>query len=307
MQEDKTPPGGSELAPIVDSNTVEEVAPGVRIIPDHRVPLVPNVGIVLGDDAALVIDTGMGPKNGQRVLDTARRVAGERKLYLTVTHFHPEHGFGAQVFRPEATILYNRQQLDDLRRKGTGYLELFHTFGDHVSEQLEGVEFVDPHVCYTSEAEVDLGNRKVILRAVGQAHTLGDQIIYVPDEEVIFAGDLIETRIFAIFPYFPPDDVDVNGTKWIEVLRRIEEMNPRVIVPGHGEVGGVERATVAREYITMLREETFARVDQGMDAEAIIQDLAPSVREKHPDWDSPEWIEFGIRCFYDECTGERSG
>src|SRR2546421_13083673 len=83
--------------PIVRGEPVE-VSDGVFVIPDNRVELVPNVGIVVGTQAALVIDTGLGPRNGAYVLEQARRLAPERRLYLTITHFHPEHGFGAQAF-----------------------------------------------------------------------------------------------------------------------------------------------------------------------------------------------------------------
>ncbi len=107
--------------PVVRGEPVE-VASGVFVIPDDRVPLVPNVGIVVGERAALVVDTGIGPRNGRYVLGQARRLAGDRPLYLTTTHFHPEHGFGAQAFRGAATIIYNRAQRDELRRKGGAYL-----------------------------------------------------------------------------------------------------------------------------------------------------------------------------------------
>src|SRR3954468_698366 len=90
-----------------------EIAEGVHVIPDNRVPLVPNVGIVVGDRAALVIDTGLGPRNGAHVLDQARRLAGHRALYLTMTHFHPEHGYGAQAFAGAATIVAPRAQRDE--------------------------------------------------------------------------------------------------------------------------------------------------------------------------------------------------
>lgn len=70
-----------------------EVADGVLVIPDGRVPLVPNVGFVIGDHAVLVIDTGAGPRNGAYVREHAKRLAGGRLVYLTTTHFHPEHGF----------------------------------------------------------------------------------------------------------------------------------------------------------------------------------------------------------------------
>ena len=119
-------------APIVRGEPVK-VAEGVFVIPDHRVPIVPNVGIVVGDRAALVIDTGLGPRNGTYVLDQARRLAAGRPLYLTITHFHPEHGFGAQAFKGAATILYNRAQRDELRRKGAAYLDLFTGLGPDIA------------------------------------------------------------------------------------------------------------------------------------------------------------------------------
>ena len=103
-------------APIVRGAPVE-VSDGVFVIPDERVPLVPNVGIVVGGYAALVIDTGMGRRSADHVLETAKELSGGKPLYLTITHFHPEHGFGAQVFEGDATIIYNRAQRDELRRR----------------------------------------------------------------------------------------------------------------------------------------------------------------------------------------------
>ena len=115
--------------PTVDTSGVREIASGVWVIPDHRVPLVPNIGIVLGSDAALVVDTGMGRENGQSVLATAKRLAGDRKLMLTLTHFHPEHGYGAEPFKGNADIIYNREQATELADKGEAYLGMFRGMG----------------------------------------------------------------------------------------------------------------------------------------------------------------------------------
>jgi Metallo-beta-lactamase superfamily len=120
-----------------------EVADGVLVIPDGRVPLVPNVGFVIGDHAVLVIDTGVGPRNGAYVLEHARRLAGGRPVYLTTTHFHPEHGFGAQVFKDQATIIYNRPQRDELHRKGAAYIEMFKGLGPDIAAEIAGVELTD--------------------------------------------------------------------------------------------------------------------------------------------------------------------
>lgn len=285
-------------APTVVPEGIAEIAPGVWVIPDRRVPLVPNIGIVVGEDAVLVVDTAMGPANGARVLAAAKKKADGKRLLVTVTHFHPEHGFGAQVFRDEATIVYNRDQRDELDDKGAGYVELFRTFGPAVAEALEGVELVDPHDVYDGETELDLGGRTVQLRTWGVAHTRSDQVVFLPEERILFTGDLVEERIFAIYPHFPPDDADVDGNRWIEVLRRLEELGPAVVVPGHGAVGDASVITTAREYHELLRDETLRLAAEGHTEEEVVARLEPEIQARYPDWDQPEWIGFGIRSFY---------
>jgi glyoxylase-like metal-dependent hydrolase (beta-lactamase superfamily II) len=285
-------------APTVVEKGITEIAPGVWVIPDRRVPLVPNIGIVVGEDAALVVDTAMGPANGSRVLAAAKEKAQGKPLLVTVTHFHPEHGFGAQVFRDEARIVYNRDQRQELQDKGAGYVELFKTFGPAVAGALEGVELVDPHDVYDGETELDLGGRTVQLRTWGVAHTRSDQIVWLPDERILFTGDLVEERIFPIYPYFPPDDADVDGGRWIDVLRRLEELDPAVVVPGHGAVGDAGVIAVAREFHEALRDETLRLATEGLDVEQVVARLEQELQARHPDWEQPEWIGFGIRSFY---------
>ena len=296
---------GPPPAPIVNG-TPREVADGVFVVPDGRVPLVPNVGIVLGEDRALVVDTAMGPANGSRVRAFADELAGPRQLLLTITHFHPEHGFGAQVFG-DATIVYNRAQLDELHDKGGAYLEMFRTFGDGVAAQLEGVELVDPDETYDGGVErIDLGGRHVELHDIGRAHTRGDQVVFVPDERVLFTGDLVEERCFAIFPWFPPDDADVDGELWIAALERLEALDPRIVVPGHGDVGGPDVIATVREYLVQLRDETRASAEAGLDADAAAEQIDASMRALHPDWVQPEWIVFGVRHFHAAWSSQQS-
>jgi glyoxylase-like metal-dependent hydrolase (beta-lactamase superfamily II) len=292
-------------APVV-SGTPQEIADGVYVVPDHRIPLVPNVGLILGSERLLVVDTAMGPSNGSRIRSFADELAGERGLALTITHFHPEHGFGAQAFRDVWTV-YNSAQLAEFRAKGAGYLELFRTFGPAVAEQLEGVEFVDPDETYDGPVRsLDLGGRTVELRTWGTAHTLGDQVVWLPAERILFTGDLVEERCFAIFPFFPPDDADVDGTKWIGVLEQLEALQPSIVVPGHGAVGDASLIGVVREYLTSLRDESFALAAAGVDIEAAVAQLEASMRSRHPDWVQPEWIGFGVGHFYAVWSGQQS-
>jgi glyoxylase-like metal-dependent hydrolase (beta-lactamase superfamily II) len=284
--------------PVVRGEPVE-VADGVFVIPDGRVPLVPNIGIVLGTRSALVVDTAMGPQNGKVVLDHARRVAGERRLILTVTHFHPEHAFGAQVFADHATIVYNRAQREELRRKGPAYIEMFRGFGESVAESLEGTELVDPDIVYEGEAEIDLGGRTARLYTWGLAHTGSDQVVFLPEERLLFGGDLFETRMFPIVPYFPPDDVDVDGPRWMEVLDRLLALDPAIVVPGHGEVTDASVISGVRAYFSHLQAEAARLKAAGRSADEAIAELEPAIRERWADWDNPEWIGFAVRLFHD--------
>ena len=284
--------------PNVDLSALSDVAKGVFVIGDRRVPLVPNIGVVVGDDAALVVDTGMGPENGKTVLAIAKELAGSRPLTLTLTHFHPEHGFGAQVFKGVARILYNEAQRDELKRKGEGYLAMFRTFGPAVAAALEGTTLVEPDEVYAGPSTtIDLGGRFVELRAAGMAHTRGDQTVHVPDCEVVFTGDLVQERMFPIFPWFPPDDVDIDAANWVRVLARLGAEEPRIVVPGHGIQAGPEIIRMVRDYMIDLGQRVRSRHDKGEDLEAIVASLGPEVRSEHSNWSQPEWVDFAIRYF----------
>ncbi len=279
-----------------DSET--EIAPGVFVFPDERVNLVPNVGIVLGDDAALVVDTGMGPANGDAVLAAARRLAGERRLLLTVTHFHPEHGFGAARFADAARIVYNARQAEELAESGEEFIELFKTFGPEVAAALDGVELIQPHETFTGETALDLGGRTVVLREEGGAHTAGDLVVLVGDAKVLFAGDLVENRFFPIVF----GDV-ADGPAWIETLERLGRAGAEIVVPGHGAVGGPELITAFRDYLVDVRDSVAARLERGEGVDQVAAELGPEVRERYADWDNTEWIDFAVRNFYAKLSG----
>lgn len=261
------------------------------VIPNDHVGLVPNIGVVGGTDAVLVVDTGLGVANASEVLAFASEIARGRRIHLTTTHFHPEHAFGASVF--SGGYLVNRAQALDLDRKGAGYLEMFRGFGGAVADRLAHVSVPVPDEVFDGVRTLDLGGRSVVLRPTGRGHTLGDQVVEVPDAGVLFTGDLAETGQFAIFPWFPPHDTDVSGVGWIEVVDRLIESTPRIVVPGHGTVGGPEVLAGVRDYLCELRDETWRRRDSA--------DVAAEVRavlvERYPEWTGQEWIERGVACF----------
>ncbi|MER6207373.1 MBL fold metallo-hydrolase [Streptomyces sp. NPDC001073] len=282
--------------PVVHITEVRELDRDVVVVPDGRVQLVPNIGVIGGRDAVLVVETGLGPRNAERVLEFAAEYARGRRIYLTTTHFHPEHAFGAQAFAGEATFLVNRAQAEDLKVKGAGYLDMFRGLGAPVARQLEGVVLPEPDLVYDDAYDLELGGRVVQLRATGRAHSRGDQVVRVPDAGVLFTGDLVEAGQFAIFPWFPPYDTDVSGTRWIAVMERLAGEGARVVVPGHGAVGGPELLADVRDYLRLLRDETWVRRDSAMSEETIVEEVRALMVERYPEWAERDWIDKGVGC-----------
>lgn len=286
-------------APSVQTSFPRAVAKGVWVFPDHHVNYVPNVGIIEGNDSVLVVDDGLGPRNGARVLTAARAIAKGRTLVVTSTHFHPEHAFGTQAFTGFARYVISSAQADELAEKGSAYIKLFSTFGPDVAKALEGTRIVAPDEKYSGERKVlDLGGRKVELRAM-PAHTRGDEVIYLSDAGVIFCGDLVEEGFFPILP-----DADSNGHRWIQVLQSIEELKPRVVVPGHGLVGGPDRVVVIRKYLQTVERRVNELVKSGRSQPQIVATLTPELKALHPGWRNAVFIPYQIANFFGLAVGQ---
>jgi len=285
-------------APMIPDVAPEEIGANVYVIPDHRIDLVPNVGIVVGEDAVLVVDTGMGLANGRRVLERARELAAGRPLLLTLTHFHPEHGFGAQAFEGEAVLVYNRVQKEELDEKFAEFVEMFSGFAPAIADILADVRLVVPRITYVDAADIDLGGTTVQLRYFGPAHTRGDQVVFLPGPRILFAGDLVENRFFPILP-----DPDAHGSLWIDLLERLDGLGPAVVVPGHGAVGGAGLIREVRDYLVDVRARVRGLREAGQDLDGIRSVLEPEIRGRYESCDNPMWIAFAIDNFHAELDG----
>jgi glyoxylase-like metal-dependent hydrolase (beta-lactamase superfamily II) len=281
--------------PLIPEVPPQQIDERVWVFTDGRINLVPNIGVVVGDDATLVVDTGMGRRNGERLLERVRELS-DKPLLLTLTHFHPEHGWGAQAFAGAATIVYNRVQREELEEKFGPFVELFSSFGPEIAELLSDVRLVRPHVVYVGdEAELDLGGVTVQLSYHGPAHTRGDQLVLLPSERVLFTGDLVENRFFPILP-----DEDAHGSDWIALLERMEALEATTVVPGHGEVGETALIGEVREYLEYVRTRVAEAVANGATLEAAKSQLEPEIRSRYETWDNEIWIGFAIENFYRE-------
>ena len=167
MSETPAPP-----APVVTADPVE-IADGVYVIPDGRIPLVPNVGIVVGDRATLVVDTGLGERNGRIVLAEARKLSKNTEFYVAATHFHPEHDLGATAFPPNAKMLRSRVQQQDADELGADLNRRFAGFSPSIAELLKGARFRRADILFDGSITLDLGGVHVRVWGVGPTHTRG--------------------------------------------------------------------------------------------------------------------------------------
>ena len=148
---------GPSVPPLVKEGITEKISDHVYVIPDQSVPVVPNVGIIVGSCGTFVIDTGLGARNGQAIMREVGKVSRNNDLYLATTHFHPEHDLGAQGFPPTTKMLRSKDQQADIDEFGLEMAKTFSGFSPLNAELLQGAEFRKADTHFDKEHTVDLG------------------------------------------------------------------------------------------------------------------------------------------------------
>ena len=263
--------------PIVKTEGLRQVSPHIYIIPDNSVPLVPNVGFVIGERGILVIDTGLGPRNGSAVLEVAKELGGSRALYLVTTHFHPEHDLGAQVFPESTTLIRSNDQAKDIAEFGLQLAQVFARRSAINAELLKDADFRKANVTFDRDYALDLGGVKVQLIAMGANHTRGDTAIWVELDRVLFSGD-VAMRAQPVFasPYS-------TIRHWLSSLDRLEALKPAVIVPSHGPTGDAAFISGYRNYLIEVRDRTAADKKAGRTADQTTETVTAAMAERFPD------------------------
>ena len=285
----------SQPAPLVQENKTIRVSEHVFVIPDGRVNLVPNIGIIIGNRATLVVDAGMGPRNGQTVLRELAKVSKNDDLYFTTTHFHPEHMTGVQAFPASTIVIRPEAQQEEVDKKQPEFIHNFSQRTADLKALLQDVKPRPPDILFDREAKLDLGGITVRLLWYGAAHTKGDTFVYVEGDGVLFTGDVVINRFFPIFP-----DGDASGKNWLAILDQLDELHARTIVPGHGEVGDASLVNQERLYLKGIQSRVAELKAQGKSADESAQLLSVEFQKKYPGWDNPGWIADAARHYYAE-------
>ncbi len=277
---------GWRCVPLADlpSLSLAEVAPGVHVH-EGAVALtsaanggaIANLGVIIGSDGIAVIDAGASRAQGEALYAAIRTLSDLPIRYLILTHIHPDHSFGAEVFQEAgAEILAARSFTPAMEARAASYMESYaRQIG---AEALLGTRIVLPDRA-VAEAELSLGADHV-LRLVAQptAHTDNDLTVLHQPSGTLFTGDLVFQGLA------PTLDGSISG--WLEWLETPPQA--RQIVPGHGPapLPWREGAGPVTTYLSNLRDTIRAALAEGRPMSEVINLPPPSgwvgAEESHP-------------------------
>jgi glyoxylase-like metal-dependent hydrolase (beta-lactamase superfamily II) len=272
-----------EAAPLILPEKLKQIAPSVWIIPDESRPMVPNVGLVVGQTGILVIDTGMGDKNGAIVAAVARKLAPNLRIYLVTTHVHPEHDMGANGFPrgprmlDGSTLLRASTQEQDISEFGCSVCKIFSDRSPAAADLLKGATYRAADISFENDRMLDLGGVRAYIFAAGPNHTRGDTGIWVETEQVLFSGDIVmKPQPSFASPYS-------SIAHWQSTLDSLAQLRPRTIVPSHGPTGGPELIAGYKSYFTEIQERAAAAKKAKSSGDDAVSAITAAMAERFPD------------------------
>jgi glyoxylase-like metal-dependent hydrolase (beta-lactamase superfamily II) len=265
---------GPATPPLIRENATEKISDHVHVIPDNNVGMVPNVGIIVGTRGTLVVDTGLGARNGQTIVREMQKVSTTPELYLASTHVHPEHDLGAGGFPAQTKMIRSQAQIKEIAESGLETAKRFSGFSPLNAELLAGAEFRKADITFDREHVLDLGGVRVRIIALGYNHTRGDQAFFVEPDAVLFSGDVA----MSVLP-------NVGGStiaQWLNSQVLFEKLQPKRIVPSHGVMGDVSFATNSRVFLQDVQGRVSELKKQGRTLEEATTTVTAELQNKFP-------------------------
>jgi glyoxylase-like metal-dependent hydrolase (beta-lactamase superfamily II) len=224
-------------------STLAELAPGVVAFTAEGDP---NVGAVIGEDAVVAVDARATPAHAHEWLEVLRGVTDKPVRYLVLTHYHAVRVLGASAFAAEWVIAHEGTRRWILERGEADFESETRRF-PRLFKDVESIPgLTHPNVTFTDSLTLILGEREVQLLHLGRGHTQGDVAVWLPEERVLFAGDLVEARAA---PYMGDAFVEEWSTTTLDC---VEALGANVVVPGRGPPAGREAIGETREYLRTL-------------------------------------------------------
>lgn len=212
---------------------------------------VSNAGIIVGDGGTAIVDTAATERRTRLLAEQVARVSPRPPDVLINTHFHGDHIFGNGVFSPGATIVAHELTRAEMLEAGLGLRHLWPDvdWGD--------TPIVPPAITFRDAVTVFAGELRLEVIHVGPAHTTNDSIIWIPDKRILFAGDVLMSGVtpFCLMG-------SVAGS--LRAIDRLRALDPEIIVPGHGNVGGKELLDQNESYLLWLQQLAADGVRSGL-------------------------------------------
>ncbi|MFY9509598.1 MAG: MBL fold metallo-hydrolase [Rubrivivax sp.] len=265
----------------------------------------PNTGIVIGDDAVMVIDTQATPVMAQDVIRRIREVTDKPIKYVVLSHYHAVRVLGASAYRPEHVIA-SQDTLELIQERGeqdkASEIGRFPRLFRNVDSVPPGLTW--PTLAFSGKMTLWLGQLEVQLIQLGRGHTKGDTVVWLPQERILFSGDLVE---YDATPYAG----DAYFTDWPQTLDNIAALQPQKLVPGRGAALENEAQVAAglagtRSFIADVFAAVKAGATAGQDLKSVYQQTLAAVRPKYGHWVIfDHCMPFDVSRAFDEATAHR--
>jgi len=262
----------------------------------------PNTGVIVGDDAVMVIDTQATPVMARDVIAKIRGVTDKPIRYVVLSHYHAVRVLGASAYDAEHVIA-SQDTYDLIVERGEqDYKSEYERFPRlfQAVDSIPGLSW--PTITFRGEMTVWLGKLEVKLLQLGRGHTKGDTVAWLPAERVLFSGDLVE---YGATPYTG----DAYLTDWPRTLERVAALGAEKLVPGRGDAVTTPATVTAaldgtREFVVQMFEAVKAGRAVGKDLRRVYEDTSAALRPRFGQWVIfDHCLPFDVSRAYDEAGG----